>query len=100
MRNIHVWKTLAPDGQKREVRAERFGGRCRFQSKVASEASWTYYDTPSYEELEELRDILWRKYKRKRLPHDDVLSIDTLLETRRKRGESPSCVPESDTEPS
>ena len=86
MRNIHVWKTTTEDRQKREVRAERFGGRWRFQAKLQSEAVWTYYDTPSDEDLEELRDILWRKYQRKRLPHDDVASIDAML---KERGISP-----------
>ncbi len=82
MRNVHVWKTVT-DGEKREARAERFGGRWRFQAKLRSEAVWTYYDTPSLEDLEELRDILWRKYQRKRLPWDDVASLDKMLEDRR-----------------
>jgi hypothetical protein len=80
MRNVHVWKTVTEDGEKREVRAERFGGKWRFQSKLKSEERWTYFDHPSVEDLEALRDILWRKYQRKRLPHDDVASIDTWLE--------------------
>ena len=79
MRNVHVWKTVTEDGEKREARAERFGGRWRFQSKLKSEASWTYFDSPSLEDLEALRDILWRKYQRKRLPWDDVATIDKLI---------------------
>lgn len=80
MRNVHVWKTVTEDGEKREVRAERFGGKWRFQAKLKSEERWTYFDHPSIEDLEQLRDILWRKYQRKRLPHDDVASIDAWLE--------------------
>jgi hypothetical protein len=83
MRNIHVWKTTTPEGQKREVRAERFGGRWKFQSKIPSDAMWSYYEVPPLEELEELRDIVWRKYQRKRLPWDDVASLDQMLELRR-----------------
>ena len=79
MRNVHVWKTRTEEGEKREVRAERFGGRWRFQAKLKSEERWTYYDVPSLEDLDELRDILWRKYQRKRLPHDDVASIDAMI---------------------
>lgn len=86
MRNVHVWKTVTDDGEKREARAERFGGRWRFQSKLKSEAAWTYFDTPSLEDLEALRDILWRKYQRKRLPWDDVATIDKLI---LERGGSP-----------
>jgi hypothetical protein len=87
MRNIHVWKTRTPDREKREVRADRFGGRWRFQSKLESEANWTYFETPTLEDLETLRDIVWRKYQRKRLGHDDVASLDALLKARRDAGE-------------
>jgi len=83
MRNVHVWKTVGEDGEKREARAERFGGKWRFQAKRRSEAVWTYYDAPSIEDLEALRDILWRKYQRKRLPWDDVADLDRMLEERR-----------------
>lgn len=90
MRNIHVWKTTTPEGEKREVRAERFGGRWKFQSKVPSDAQWTYYDHPPLEDLEELRDIVWRKYQRKRLPWDDVASLDRMLEERRPAQPEPA----------
>ena len=83
MRNVHVWKTTSSEGEKREVRAERFGGRWKFQSKVPSEAQWSYYEVPPIDELETLRDIVWRKYQRKRLPWDDVASLDRMLEERR-----------------
>jgi hypothetical protein len=83
MRNVHVWKTTTPEGEKREVRAERFGGRWKFQSKVPSEAQWSYYEVPPIDELEILREIIWRKYQRKRLPWDDVASLDRMLEERR-----------------
>jgi hypothetical protein len=93
MRNVHVWKTTTPEGEKREVRAERFGGRWKFQSKVPSEAQWSYYEVPPIEELEILRDIIWRKYQRKRLPWDDVASLDRMLEERR-----PAEIPSTDAE--
>ena len=83
MRNVHVWKTTTTEGEKREVRAERFGGRWKFQSKVHSAAQWSYYDVPPVDELETLRDIVWRKYQRKRLPWDDVASLDEMLKERR-----------------
>jgi hypothetical protein len=79
MRNVHVWKTVTAEGEKKEIRAERFAGKWRFQAKVKSAEQWTYYDQPSVDELEQLRDVLWRKYQRKRLPHDDVASIDGWL---------------------
>jgi hypothetical protein len=82
MRNVHVWKTTTEDGEKREVRAERFAGQWRFQSKLKHEDQWTYYDVPAMEDLVELRDIVWRKYQRKRLPWTDVESLDRMITER------------------
>jgi hypothetical protein len=82
MRNVHVWKTTNEEGEKREVRAERFAGQWRFQSKLKSEEDWTYFDVPTMEDLIELRDVLWRKYQRKRLPWDDIASIDRMITER------------------
>lgn len=95
MRNVHVWKTVGEDGEKREARAERFGGKWRFQAKRRSEAVWTYYDSPSVEDLEALRDILWRKYQRKRLPWDDVEDLDRMLEERRTQSLDTTETPET-----
>ena len=80
MRNIHVWKTSSEEGVKQEVRAEHFGGRWRVQIKGAHDEAWTYFDTPPLEHLVSLRDVVWRKYQRKRLSWDDVVSVDALIE--------------------
>jgi hypothetical protein len=93
MRNVHVWKSVTEAGEKREARAERFGGRWKFQSKTKSQAVWTYYEEPPIEDLVELRDIVWRKYQRKRLPFDDVASLDRMLEAR---GHKPDTEPSED----
>ena len=82
MRNVHVWKAIGEDGRKREVRAERFGGQWKFQAQARGDENWTYYDTPLLEDLVELRDVLWRKYQRKRLPWDDVATLDKMIAER------------------
>ena len=81
-RNVHVWKSLSEDGEKREVRAEKFAGRWRFQARCRGEEAWTYYDSPPLEDLIELRDVLWRKYQRKRLPFEDVTAVDQMIRER------------------
>jgi len=86
MRNTHVWKTRTADGQKREVRAEKFGKRWRLQAKVEGEDRWTYYDTPLIEDLIELREVLWRKYQRKHLAWEDVAAIDAMIKERTTEG--------------
>lgn len=87
MRNQHIWKTTTEDGQKREVRAEKFGGRWRIQAKLKHEEKWTYYDDPLLDDLMELRDVLWRKYQRKHLAWEDVAAVDQLI--RERGGEGP-----------
>ena len=82
MRNEHNWKDTTGDGERREVRATKFGGSWRFQSKRKSEQTWTYHDLPSMEDLKALRDVLFRKYNRKRLPWEDVETIDAMIEKR------------------
>ena len=79
MRNVHIWKTTTEEGEKREVRAEKFGGRWKLQSKLKNEDNWTYYETPLIEDLIELRDVLFRKYQRKHLAWDDIATIEKMI---------------------
>lgn len=82
MRNVHIWKTTTEEGEKREVRAEKFGKKWRVQAKLKHEERWTYYDEPLLEDLIELRDVLWRKYQRKHLAWDDIAGVDKLIRDR------------------
>ena len=83
MRNEHVWKETTADGEKREVRATKFGGAWRFQSKLKYDETWTYHEEPSLEDLEALRDILFRKYQRRRASHEDLQSIEKMIARRK-----------------
>ncbi|MGC3989257.1 MAG: hypothetical protein QM796_06190 [Chthoniobacteraceae bacterium] len=79
MRNEHVWKETTPEGERREVRASKFGNNWRIQSKLQSEENWTYHDEPPLEDWKQLHDILFRKYQRKRLPYEDVQAIERKI---------------------
>jgi len=79
MRSQHIWKEKDAEGRKREVRATKFGGVWRLQAKHADEPEWTYYDRPLLEDLETLKDVVFRKYQRRRASAEDVASIETLL---------------------
>lgn len=81
-RNIHVWKSTTAEGEKRELRAEKFGGKWRLQAQVKGEDSWTYYDSPEIPDLLELREVLWRKYQRKRVTFDDITTVEKLIKER------------------
>ena len=82
MRNLHVWKSTTAEGEKREVRAEKFGKRWRLQSKTKSNANWTYHNDPLVPDLIELRDVLFRKYQRKHLAWEDVAAVEKMITDR------------------
>jgi len=82
MHNKHVWTKRSKNGVKREVRAIKSRGAWRFQSKRANEERWVYYDEPELEDLVEFRDILFRKYQRRRASYEDVQWADEELMRR------------------
>ena len=82
MRSQHIWTEKNSDGRKREVRATKFGGSWRLQAKASGEAAWTYYDVPLLEDLLTLKEILDRKYRRRRASAEDVSAIEELIRER------------------
>jgi hypothetical protein len=83
MRSQHVWMARTQDGGKREVRATKFGGAWRLQAKTADDVEWTYYDRPLLEDLLTLKEILVRKYQRRRASMEDIASLEKLIQKQR-----------------
>ena len=79
MRSQHIWTERDERGSKREVRATKFGGRWRLQAKTAGDLDWTYYERPLLEDLLALKEILARKYQRRRASNEDVESVEKLI---------------------
>jgi hypothetical protein len=82
MRSQHIWTEKDADGCKREVRATKFGGVWRLQSKTAGDLEWTYYDVPLLGDLLMLKEIVFRKYQRRRASAEDVAAIEKLIKER------------------
>jgi len=82
MPSQHIWTEKDDEGRKREVRATKFGGKWRLQSKASDESEWTYHDPPSVNDLMKLKEIIARKYQRRRASSDDVTSVDKLIAER------------------
>ena len=80
MRSQHIWMERNEHGSKREVRATKFGRVWRFQAKTAGDVDWIYYERPLLEDLLALKEILVRKYQRRRASSDDLASVDKLIE--------------------
>jgi hypothetical protein len=79
MRSQHIWTERGEHGSKREVRATRFGGIWRLQAKTAGDPDWTYYERPLLGDLLALKEILMRKYHRRRASSEDVASVEKLI---------------------
>lgn len=79
MRSQHIWKEKDAEGRKREVRATKFGGVWRLQAKHTDETEWTYYERPLLDDLLALKDLIFRKYQRRRASFEDLESVEKLL---------------------
>ena len=83
MRSQHIWTHRDEQGNKREVRATKFGGMWRLQAKTAGDLDWTYFERPLLEDLLALKDIVARKYQRRRASSEDVASVEKLIAHQR-----------------
>jgi hypothetical protein len=79
MPSQHIWTEKDEEGRKREVRATKFGGQWKLQAKRSDESDWTYYDPPLLDDVLKLKEIIARKYQRRRATADDVTAIDKLI---------------------
>ena len=79
MPSQHIWTHRNQHGAKREVRATKFGGVWRVQAKTGGDVDWIYYERPSLEDLLALKEILQRKYQRRRASAEDVASVEKLI---------------------
>ncbi len=82
MRSQHIWTEKDGEGRKREVRATKFGGQWRLQAKTNEDEQWTYYDEAPMEDLLTLRDIVERKYQRRRASYEDLTSLEEMIRQR------------------
>jgi hypothetical protein len=51
----------------------------RLQAKTAGDPDWTYYERPLLGDLLALKEILMRKYHRRRASSEDVESVEKLI---------------------
>lgn len=76
----HEWKDRDEEGQRRFYRANYQGGRWRIlTTTMKRDPVWDIVENPSTEIWEAVRDVVWKKYQRKRLPWDRVAEIDRML---------------------
>jgi hypothetical protein len=75
----HEWNENTVEG-KRYYRANFQGGRWGFLTTLQKrDPAWDRMENPGREVWQELRDIVWKKYQRKRCPWERVAEIDRVL---------------------
>jgi hypothetical protein len=79
MRSQHIWTERDEAGSKREVRATRFGGIWRLQAKRQATLNGLIIERPLLDDLLALKDIVARKYQRRRASSEDVASVKKLI---------------------
>ena len=78
---IHDWKERTDTGENRLWRATKHGGNWKFMSKLQrSEDEWTTHEKMEIEDLKIFREVLFNKYQRRRIPWEDVVTIDNMIE--------------------
>ena len=80
----HEWREKTEEGEVRLVTASRHAGKWQLQSRLKTETEWTKFPNILLEDLESLHEIIWNKYQRNRLPHEQVLEIDRLIANTKK----------------
>jgi hypothetical protein len=77
---LHEWREFTREEGTRLFRAERFGRRWSMRTKLKADEDWTILEPPFAEAvLLSLREVLWNKYQRKKLPHDVIVEIDKMI---------------------
>jgi hypothetical protein len=75
----HEWHERTEEGV-RYWRATHHSGKWFFQTTLKTDPDWSRLEPAPRAVWVELRDVLWRKYQRKRCPWIWIEEIDKLLE--------------------
>jgi hypothetical protein len=74
----HEWRERTDEGM-RYFRANYQGGRWTFLTTLKTDPDWEIVHPVPVELWRELRDILWRKYQRKRGTWGIIEAIDKII---------------------
>tara|TARA_R110000850_G_scaffold19988_5_gene59817 strand:+ start:5423 stop:5704 length:282 start_codon:yes stop_codon:yes gene_type:complete len=89
MKNKHEWHDNAEDGERVYYRAILHAGRWEFSSARKSDPAWEKHEILPIEKMEALRDVMWNKHLRRRVPLKHVDYIDKLIEDLRESQPDP-----------
>ncbi|KAA1262164.1 hypothetical protein LF1_47260 [Rubripirellula obstinata] len=81
----HEWREKTEEGATRLVTATRHGGKWKLRARLKSDAEWTHYDVMPLDDLETLHELMSNKYERQRVPYEQVLEVEALIEAAKQR---------------
>lgn len=76
---VHEWHENIPEGGKRYFRGYYDGRSWRFANTTPQDEDWPAIENPDLALWEALRDVLFRKYQRKRLNIKLLDSVDKII---------------------
>lgn len=76
----HETRSAEEGGGKRYMRARWDWRDWRFSILEPEDENWRPIENPGIPEFQALRDVLWRKYQRRRVPYKFVVAVDKILE--------------------
>lgn len=75
----HEWRERGEE-EVRFYRVDYHASRWKMMSQLKGEEEWTPHDPMSVEDWKRVREVLWRKYQRKRCKWELIEKIDKQLE--------------------
>jgi len=84
---IHEWRERQEDGRVRIVKAAWDTRKWNFSDTYKDLPDWSDIESPTIEDYEALRDVLFRKHQRNRVPLRFLEHVDAVLATMRGQQE-------------
>jgi hypothetical protein len=81
----HEWHERTGDGEQIYYRANHHAGRWVFYSTLKSDPDWNQHEMLPLPVMESLREVLWNKHQRRRLPLKHLEQIDKIIELLREK---------------
>jgi len=76
---VHEWHESLPENGKRYYRAHWDSRQWRISTTLKEEPEWYVLEKPGLDVWEALREVLFNKYQRKRLPFRLLQNVDAIL---------------------
>ncbi len=84
----HEWRERDEEGEITYFRAIHHAGRWQYYSTKKTDLEWNAHECLPLAAMETLREVLWNKHQRRRLPLKQFEQVDLLLERLRSEAEA------------